>query len=54
MYACGIWDGCYDKEKEKLEKNQLEAARIVTGMPKFASKDALHFETGWETLDVTA
>jgi hypothetical protein len=35
---------------EKLEKIQLEAARIVTGLTKFASKDSLYFETGWETL----
>jgi hypothetical protein len=33
-----------------LEKIQLEAARIVTGLTKFASKDSLYFETGWETL----
>jgi hypothetical protein len=29
---------------------QLEAARIVTGLTKFASKDSLYFETGWEAL----
>ena len=49
-YACEVWDGCYERETEKLEKNQLEAARIVTGLTKFASKEALYFETGWETL----
>ena len=32
------------------KKIQLEAARIVTGLTKFASKDSLYFETGWETL----
>jgi hypothetical protein len=26
-----------------------EAARIVTGLTKFASKDSLYFKTGWET-----
>jgi hypothetical protein len=46
-YACEVWDGCYERDIEKLEKIQLEAARIVT---KFASKDSLYFETGWETL----
>ena len=35
---------------EKLEKIKLEAARIVTCLTKFASKDSLYFETGWETL----
>jgi hypothetical protein len=33
-----------------IKKIQLEAARIVTGLTKFASKDSLYFETGWETL----
>jgi hypothetical protein len=29
---------------------QHEAARIVTGLPKFASIESLYFETGWEPL----
>jgi hypothetical protein len=29
---------------------QHEAARIVPGLPKFASIESLHFETGWEPL----
>ena len=45
-----VWDGCYERDIEKFEKIQLEAARIVTGLTKFASKDSLYFETGWETL----
>jgi hypothetical protein len=45
-----VWDGCYERDIEKLEKIQLEAARIVTGLTKYASKDSLYFETGWETL----
>jgi CTP:phosphocholine cytidylyltransferase-like protein len=31
-----VWDGCYERDIEKLEKIQLEAARIVTGLTKFA------------------
>ena len=34
----------------KNQKIQLEAARIVTGLPKFTPKEALYFETGWESL----
>lgn len=49
-YACEVWDGCFEKDAEKLEKVQLEAARIVTGLPKFANKEALYFETGWDPL----
>jgi hypothetical protein len=29
---------------------QLAAARIVTGLPIFASKESFYFDTGWETL----
>ena len=32
----------------KLEEKK--AARIETGLTKFASKDLLYFGTGWETL----
>ncbi len=35
---------------EKLERLQFEAARIITGLPRFASRESLLFETGWETL----
>jgi hypothetical protein len=45
-YACEVWDGRYVRDIEKLETIQLEAARIVTGLTKFASKDSLYFETG--------
>ena len=48
-YAC---DGCLERELEvaKLEKVQLESARIVSGLTKFASRDFLYYETGWEPL----
>jgi hypothetical protein len=29
---------------------QLESARIVSGLTKFASRDFLYYETGWEPL----
>ena len=45
-YACEVWDGCFERDIEKLEKIQLEAARIATGLTKFPSKDSLYFETG--------
>jgi hypothetical protein len=34
----------------KLEKLQLEAARIVIGLPIFTKTDSLYFETDWEPL----
>ena len=42
-YACEVWDGCF--EVAKLEKVQLESAKIVTGLTKFASRDSLYYET---------
>lgn len=49
-YASVVWDGCSSAEIEKLEKVQLHAARIVTGLPILASRESLYFETGWESL----
>ena len=49
-YACELWDGCCSRDADKLEQLQFEAARIIIGLPKFASKESLYFETGWETL----
>lgn len=50
-YASDVWGGCTFTDSERLEQIQLIAARIVTGLPIFASRDSLYFETGWETLD---
>ena len=44
------WDGCNMTVAHRLEQVQLNAARIVTGLPIFASKRALYYETGRETL----
>jgi hypothetical protein len=49
-YACELWDECCSRNADKLNQLQLEAARIITGLPKFPSKRSLYFETGWETL----
>jgi hypothetical protein len=49
-YACEVWHGCFEREVAKLEKVQLESARIVTGLTQFASRDSLYYDTGWEPL----
>lgn len=46
-----VWGGCHAFDSEKLEKLQLQAARIVTGLTIFASRESLYFETGWEPLN---
>jgi hypothetical protein len=35
-----------------LEELQLEAARIVTGLPIFTKTEILYIERGWELLSV--
>ena len=51
-YACELWDGCIEYESNQLEQIQYHAARIITGLPLYASKESLLCETGWETLKV--
>ena len=49
-YASEVWDGCTQTDANRLEQVQLIAARIVTGLPVFASLNSIYAETGWETL----
>ena len=49
-YASSVWDNCNNFEKDKLEKIQLEAARIVTGTTRSTSLNNIYRETGWLTL----
>jgi hypothetical protein len=42
---CGFSNSC------KLERLQLEAARIITGLPIFTNTEYLYKETGWERLE---
>ena len=51
-YAPEVWDNCGLCLSSKLERLQLEAARIVTGLPIFTSTELLYEETGWETLEI--
>jgi hypothetical protein len=45
-YACELWDNCVIGNSQKLEQLQLEAARIVTGLPIVTKTDILYRETG--------
>ena len=45
-YACEVWSGCSNSDCDKLEKLQLAATRIVTGLTLLASRYSLYFETG--------
>ena len=49
-YADVVWDNCFQYEANELERNQNEAARIVTGATKLVSINKLLKETGWESL----
>ena len=50
-YACEVWDNCGVSNSCKLERLQLEAARIITGLPIFTNTEYLYRETGWERLE---
>jgi hypothetical protein len=50
-YACEVWDKCAVSNSCKLERLQLEAARIITGLPIFTNTEYLYRETGWERLE---
>jgi hypothetical protein len=40
-YASDIWDNCRHTNCNRLEKVQIEAARIVTGLSIYASLDSI-------------
>ena len=50
VYASVVWDNCTLYEKDSLEKIQIEAGRIVTGLTRSASLYNLYHELGWLTL----
>ena len=51
-YASEVWAGCTITDSDRLEKVQLAAARVVTGLPMYCPTRILYRETGWETLAV--
>jgi hypothetical protein len=50
-YACEVWDNCGVSNSCKLERLQLEAARIITGLPIFTNTEYIYRETGCERLE---
>ena len=50
-YASVVWDNCTKREKENLDKFQIEAPRIVTGITRSASINKIYKETGWLTQE---
>ena len=49
-YSSEVWDNCGQVNSDRLEKLQLEAARIVTGLTCYTSLDSIYREAGWEKL----
>ena len=49
-YASDVWDNLTKFDADRLEKFQVEEARIVIGLPSHCSRSVLYFETGWEML----
>ena len=50
-YSCEVWDNCGVSNSCKLERLQLEAARIITGLPIFTNTEYIYRETGCERLE---
>ena len=50
-YSSVVWDNCTQYEKDRLEKVQIEAARIVTGTTRSITLNNLYKEIGWLTLE---
>ena len=48
-YASEVLDGCSQTDSNRLQQVQLNAARIVTGLPVFASLNSFYHETRWKT-----
>jgi len=49
-YACEVWDNCGEGNPNKLDQLQLEAARIATRLPIFASSILIYKELSCESL----
>lgn len=49
-YADVVWNNLTYDLVDKIEKINIEAARIVTGGIKLTSISLLYAETGWETM----
>ena len=49
-YASIVWDGSSDSCANSLQKNQNEAARIVTVLTRSVSLENLLLECGWQSL----
>jgi hypothetical protein len=45
-YACEVWDNSGIGYSDKLEKLQLDAARIVTGLPILTNRSLYFFNCG--------
>ena len=50
-YGDIIWDNCCNYEKFEIEKMQIEAGRIITGVTKSCSKSKIQEETVWDSLE---
>ena len=49
-YANVLWDGCSNENESRIEKVQLEAARLVSGLTRSTSTNKIYQEIGWKTL----
>ena len=50
-YGDVVWGNCTKKETNLLDSVQIEAGRIITGLPCNSSRQKLYHELGLETLE---
>ena len=51
-YADVVWNNCTQFDQTEIEKVQLEAGRIVSGITKLVSLASLYNELGWEAEEI--
>lgn len=49
-YGSIVWDNCSHENSNLLENVQIEAGRIISGLRKNSSKNALYSQLVWEPL----
>ena len=50
-YADVLYDGCSNENETRIEKVQLEAATLVSGLTS-TSTNRIYQEVGWKTLQL--
>ena len=50
-YASGVWDGTYENDLTKLEKNHVDGMQLVTGSTAHSIIANLYSEICWQSIN---